>query len=237
MDQSAWTADVVRKYRVRQPRNCPSAPLRRAAAPCRLLRPRAQDRGGTDRARGCRSSSAHGAPDSAQDQRGRPQDGPEALSNPERHERLPAGRPRPRPPCPSRRTDRIRWTHPAGSWRSGGAPGLRTEDLRAAPWCPGSSSSRRAGRRGRARAHRGQGGPRGAIGARQGRPLLGYYARILPVSLDALKLEERNRVYRMLDLKVLAHEDGGLEATWALLGDPCGDNELLPPGRSRTPCR
>ena len=170
MDQSAWTADVVRKYRVRQPRNCPSAPLRRAAAPCRLLRPRAQDRGGTDRARGCRSSSAHGAPDSAQDQRGRPQDGPEALSNPERHERLPSGRPRPRPPCPSRRTDRIRWTHPAGSWRSGGAPGLRTEDLRAAPWCPGSSSSRRAGRRGRARAHRGQGGPRGAIGARQGRP-------------------------------------------------------------------
>jgi hypothetical protein len=54
------------------------------------------------------------------------------------------------------------------------------------------------------------------------------------VHLDKLEPEERNRVYKMLDLKVLGHRDGNLEVKWALGGDPCGDNEPLPPGNYRT---
>ena len=50
--------------------------------------------------------------------------------------------------------------------------------------------------------------------------LLGYYARIVPERLDALEPEERNRIYKMLDLTVSAHEDGKLELSWALGGGP-----------------
>jgi hypothetical protein len=64
--------------------------------------------------------------------------------------------------------------------------------------------------------------------------LLNHYTRIAVEHLDKLEPEERNRVYRMLDLKVLAHRDGNLEVKWALSGDPCGDNEPLPLDSSRT---
>ena len=52
--------------------------------------------------------------------------------------------------------------------------------------------------------------------------------------LDTLKPEERNRVYKMLDLTGSAHEDGKLELRWALGGDPCRDNEPLLPDSCRT---
>ncbi len=58
--------------------------------------------------------------------------------------------------------------------------------------------------------------------------LLNHYARIVPEQLDTLEPEERNRVYKMLDLTVLAHENGNLELTWALGADPCRDNEPPP---------
>jgi hypothetical protein len=64
--------------------------------------------------------------------------------------------------------------------------------------------------------------------------LLSHYSQIAVEHLDNLEPEERNRVYKMLDLKVLAQEDGNLEVKWALGGDPCRDNEPLPPGSSRT---
>ena len=64
--------------------------------------------------------------------------------------------------------------------------------------------------------------------------LLERYARVVPERLDVLGPSERNRVYRMLDLSVLAQEDGGLELRWTLGADPCGDSEPPPPGSCRT---
>ena len=64
--------------------------------------------------------------------------------------------------------------------------------------------------------------------------LLSHYSQIAVEHLDNLEPEERNRVYKMLDLKVLAHEDGNLEVKWTLGADLCRDNEPLPPGSSRT---
>ena len=64
--------------------------------------------------------------------------------------------------------------------------------------------------------------------------LLNNYSRIVPEHLDNLEPEERNRVYKMLDLTVMAHASGSLDLRWALGGDPCGDNEPLPPGSCRT---
>ena len=64
--------------------------------------------------------------------------------------------------------------------------------------------------------------------------LLNHYSRIAVEHLDKLEPEERNRVYKMLDLKVLAHEDGNLEVKWTLGADLCGDNEPLPLDSSRT---
>jgi hypothetical protein len=64
--------------------------------------------------------------------------------------------------------------------------------------------------------------------------VLNYYARIVPESLDALEPDERNRVYKMLNLTVRAHGNGSLELTWALGADLCGDNEPLPPDSCRT---
>ena len=58
--------------------------------------------------------------------------------------------------------------------------------------------------------------------------MLSHYSQIADEHLDNLEPEERNRVYKMLDLKVLAQEDGNLEAMWALGGNPCRDNEPLP---------
>jgi hypothetical protein len=64
--------------------------------------------------------------------------------------------------------------------------------------------------------------------------LLNHYSRIAVEPLDKLEPEERNRVYKMLDLKVLANGDGNLEAKLALGGGPCADNEPRPPDSSRT---
>ena len=64
--------------------------------------------------------------------------------------------------------------------------------------------------------------------------LLNHYAQIVPEQLDALEPEERNRVYKMLDLTVLAQENGDLELKWALGADPCRDNEPPPPDNCRT---
>jgi hypothetical protein len=64
--------------------------------------------------------------------------------------------------------------------------------------------------------------------------LLSHYSQIAVEHLDRLQGEERNRVYKMLDLEVLAHENSSLEVKWALGGDLCRDNEPLPPGSSRT---
>jgi hypothetical protein len=58
--------------------------------------------------------------------------------------------------------------------------------------------------------------------------LLNHFARIVPEQLHALEPEERNRIYKMLDLTVLAHENGSLELKWTLGADPCRDNEPPP---------
>ena len=65
--------------------------------------------------------------------------------------------------------------------------------------------------------------------------VLNNYSRIVPEQLDALEPEKRNRIYKMLDLTVLAQENGSLELKWALESDLCRDNEPPPPGGSRTP--
>jgi DNA repair exonuclease SbcCD ATPase subunit len=64
--------------------------------------------------------------------------------------------------------------------------------------------------------------------------VLNNYSRIVPEQLDALEPEERNRIYKLLDLTVLAQEDDSLELKWALGSDLCRDNEPLPPDSSRT---
>ena len=67
--------------------------------------------------------------------------------------------------------------------------------------------------------------------------LLSYYSQLATERLDELEPEERNRVYRMLGLTVLAYEDNKLEARWALNEALCRDNVTLPPGSCRTPGR
>jgi site-specific DNA recombinase len=67
--------------------------------------------------------------------------------------------------------------------------------------------------------------------------LLSYYSQLATERLDELEPEERNRVYRMLGLTVLAYEDNKLEARWAFDEALCRDNVTLPPGSCRTPGR
>ena len=67
--------------------------------------------------------------------------------------------------------------------------------------------------------------------------LLNHYSRIVPEHLDGLEPVERNRIYKILDLTVLAHENGNLELKWNLGADLCRDNEPLLPGGCRTPGR
>jgi hypothetical protein len=57
--------------------------------------------------------------------------------------------------------------------------------------------------------------------------LLSHYSQIAVEHLDNLEPKERNRVYKMLDLEVLADEDGNLEVKWTLGGSLCRDNEPL----------
>ena len=69
---------------------------------------------------------------------------------------------------------------------------------------------------------------------RDSEALLNQYARIVPEHLDSLEPAERNHVYKLLKLTVLAHQNGSLELSWALGVDLCRDNEPLPPGGCRT---
>ena len=54
------------------------------------------------------------------------------------------------------------------------------------------------------------------------------HGQIAVEHVDNLEPEERNRVHKMLDLKLLAHEDGNLAVKWTLGGNLCRDNEPLP---------
>ena len=54
------------------------------------------------------------------------------------------------------------------------------------------------------------------------------HGQIAVEHLDNLEPEERNRVYKMRDLKLLAHEDGNLAVKWTLSENLCRDNEPLP---------
>jgi hypothetical protein len=64
--------------------------------------------------------------------------------------------------------------------------------------------------------------------------LLSHYFRILPEGLDTLEPEDRNRIYKMLDLSVRAQKDGSLKLTWVLDACRWRDNEPPPPGSFRT---
>jgi site-specific DNA recombinase len=64
--------------------------------------------------------------------------------------------------------------------------------------------------------------------------LLNHYSQITIDHLDKLEPEERNRVYKMLDLTALVHANSDLEIKWALGGDLCRDNVTLLPGSYRT---
>ena len=61
--------------------------------------------------------------------------------------------------------------------------------------------------------------------------ILSHYASLVPQGLIGLSSEERNRVYRMMHLRVLAHRDDTLIADWGCNGEP------PPPGGCRTPGR
>jgi hypothetical protein len=54
------------------------------------------------------------------------------------------------------------------------------------------------------------------------------HGQIAVEHLENLELEERNRVYKLLDLKLLAHEDGNLALKWTLGENLCRDKEPLP---------
>ena len=49
--------------------------------------------------------------------------------------------------------------------------------------------------------------------------LLKSYANLAPEALDSLTPEERQQVYNMLRLEVMAHPDGTLEANGVLVSD------------------
>ncbi len=58
--------------------------------------------------------------------------------------------------------------------------------------------------------------------------ILSHYASLVPQGLAELSAEERNRVYRMMHLRVFARRDDTLITDWG-----CND-EPLPPGSCRT---
>jgi len=64
--------------------------------------------------------------------------------------------------------------------------------------------------------------------------LLNHYSRIAANHLDKLEPEERNRVYKMLNLTIVAHANDHLEVKWPLGEDPCRDNATTPLGSFRT---
>ena len=62
-------------------------------------------------------------------------------------------------------------------------------------------------------------------------PLISHYASLMPQALSELSSEEKNRIYKMMHLQILAQRDGTLIADW-------GCNVLpQPPGSCRTPGR
>src|SRR5215203_2965640 len=54
------------------------------------------------------------------------------------------------------------------------------------------------------------------------------HSQIAVEHLDNLEPEERNRGYKLLDLKHLAHENGNLAVRWTLCGNLCRDKDPLP---------
>jgi hypothetical protein len=50
--------------------------------------------------------------------------------------------------------------------------------------------------------------------------ILAHYTSLVPQGLAELSSEERNRVYRMMHLRVLAHRDDTLIADWGCNGGP-----------------
>jgi DNA repair ATPase RecN len=64
--------------------------------------------------------------------------------------------------------------------------------------------------------------------------LLDHYSQVATEGLERLEPEERSRVYKMLDLTVLAHENGSFEVKWVLGGDLCRDNATPLPGSCYT---
>jgi hypothetical protein len=48
------------------------------------------------------------------------------------------------------------------------------------------------------------------------------------------RIATEGRIYQMLDLTVLDHEDGRSGLKWALGADLCGDSGPLPPGNYHT---
>ena len=61
--------------------------------------------------------------------------------------------------------------------------------------------------------------------------LISHYVSLVPQKLDELSSEEKNQIYKMMHLRVLAQRDGTLIADW-------GCNVLpQPPGSCRTPGR
>jgi hypothetical protein len=61
--------------------------------------------------------------------------------------------------------------------------------------------------------------------------LISHYASLVPQALTELASEEKNRIYKMMRLHVLAKRDGTLIADWACNILP------PPPGSCRTPGR
>lgn len=55
--------------------------------------------------------------------------------------------------------------------------------------------------------------------------------------IERLEPGERNQIYKMLDITVLAHDSGSLDLKWALGAAPCRDNEPRLPGGYRIPGR
>ena len=61
--------------------------------------------------------------------------------------------------------------------------------------------------------------------------LVSHYASLVPQGLAELAPEERNRVYKLMNLRVFAGRDNALTVDWGCNVSP------LPPGGCRTPGR
>jgi hypothetical protein len=65
--------------------------------------------------------------------------------------------------------------------------------------------------------------------------LLEAYNRIVPTQLDVFPPEKRHRIYKMMNLSVIAYGDGSLEVTWPYAGQgPHSNGEVTLPDDCRT---